>query len=260
MFFQSENVDVKILSVIQMGWQRVNARAGYRPFYTLSYRLVGDAAFFTEGKDPLQVYEDEITFVPAGYDFSKQAGTGKIIAVHFTSDEELPGKILRFSPGNAQYFRSNFQKLLEIWTKKDIGYAYEAKILLYRIMLEMEREWAEDRSSSTARQLRPAVEYIAANYTRESVSVAHLAKLCGMSDTYLRRLFVREFGMTPQRYISRLRLSAARELLQSGYYSIGEIADRCGFNNINYFSTFIKKETGMSPEQYRKTLLESRTI
>ena len=50
----------------------------------------------------------------------------------------------------------------------------------------------------------------------------------------------------------------ATELLQSGYYSVGEIASRCGFNNINYFSTFIKKETGLSPLRYRDRLLGAK--
>ena len=66
--------------------------------------------------------------------------------------------------------------------------------------------------------------------------------------------------MTPQKYINQLRLTAATELLQSGYYSISEVASHCGFNNINYFSAFIKKETGLSPVSYRKVLLGKLSV
>jgi AraC-like DNA-binding protein len=257
-FFGTSNVEAKILTVIQMGWQRVNARAGFRPFHTLSYRLVGDARFFSEERELMEVREGEIVFIPAGFDFTKQAGEGRIVAVHFVSDSELPTEMLRFSPENSSHFRSEFQKLHEIWSRRNPGYEYEAKILLYRILLRMEQEWSRDRQADSGNRLSAALEYIHSHFSEGDVSVADLAALCGMSDTYFRKLFVAQFGMNPQSYISRLRLTTATELLQSGYYTVGEIADRCGFHNINYFSAFIKKETGLPPLRYRNMLLRNR--
>ena len=253
MFFLSSDVNVHIQSVIDMSWQRVNARAGARPFHTLSYRLVGGATFSAEGQAQLQVEEDEIVFVPADHDFSKQAEKGRIIAVHFTSDSALPDTIQRFSPKNAQHLRQEFMELLSIWTSRRIGFEYEAKIQLYRIMLEMERQWAA-RSPGDIR-LEAALAYIHEHLADSTLSVDALAKRCNMSDTYFRKLFVQALDMTPQQYISSLRLDMASELLRSGYYSVSEIAERCGFNNANYFSLFIKKQTGLSPLQYRKRLL-----
>lgn len=254
MFFGTSNIDAKILSVIQMGWERVNARAGYRPFHTLSYRLVGDARFFSEEKALMQVREGEIVFIPAGFDFSKQAGEGRILAVHFVSDSPISNEMLRFTPENSSHFRGEFQKLHDIWTRRNPGYEYEAKILFYRILLRMEQEWARVGQGATAQRLAAAMEHIHNHFSEGNVSVEALASLCGMSDTYFRKLFVQEFGMTPQQYISRLRLTTATELLQSGYYTVGEIAERCGFQSINYFSAFIKKETGFSPLRYRDSL------
>lgn len=254
MFFGTANISAEILSVIEMGWQRVNSRAGYRPFHTLSYRLEGGAAFYSGEQELLQTQEDDIVFVPAEYDFSKQAGKGRILAVHFSSSAPLPAKILRFSSKNPSFFRSEFQKLHRVWTQKQPYYEYKAKILLYQILLEIEVEWSEVKTSPAATYLAPALEYINSHFAEGAVSVDMLAKLCGMSDTYFRRLFVGEYGTTPQQYISRLRLTAARELLQSGYYSVSEIASRCGFNSISYFSAFIKKETGLNPTAYRKML------
>lgn len=253
MFFVSGDVDAKILSVIEMSWQRVNARAGARPFHTLSYRLVGGATFFADGKEILRAEEDEIVFVPENYDFSKQAGKGRIIAIHFLSDSPLPDTIQRFSPKNAPQLRQEFQELLAVWHSRRTGFEYEAKILLYRILLEMERQWSAGSPGDP--RLDSALAYIHAHLSDSALSVDSLAKSCSMSDTYFRKLFVQALGMTPQQYISALRLDMATELLRSGYYSVGEIAERCGFNNANYFSLFIKKQTGISPLQYRKKLL-----
>jgi len=79
--------------------------------------------------------------------------------------------------------------------------------------------------------------------------------MCSMSDTYFRKLFVENFAVTPLKYINNLRLNYAIELLSSGYYSISEISDKCGFDSIYYFRAFIKKETGNAPSFYleRKT-------
>lgn len=255
MFFKSADIDVKILSVIEMGWQRVNARAGYRPFHTLSFRLLGDAVFFSQGEEVLRTQQEEIVFVPAGYDFSKQAGQGRILAVHFASDSELPTQILRFSPQNPDRFRKDFLKLYSIWSQKAPGYEYEAKILLYRMILNIETQWAESQNTPGSRQLSGIAEYINEHYADSDFSVTELSRMASMSDTYLRKLFVTEYAMTPQKYVNHLRLSKATELLQSGYYSVSEISALCGFSNSNYFSAFIKKQTGMSPVDYRKALL-----
>ena len=231
MFFQTDNIDARILSVIDMGWERVNARAGYRPFHSLAYRLVGGASFFQSGKHILDVEEDEITFCPAGLDFAKQAGKGHIIVIHFVSDSPLPDAMLRFQPKDTQHFKNLFLELSQVWSQKNPGWEYDAKILFYRIIRDMERQWAQTENNATRQRLAPALEYIQAHLGDSTLSVETLSKRCAVSDTYLRKLFVQQLGETPQKYIRRLRLERATELLRSGYYSVSEISDRCGFNN-----------------------------
>jgi len=254
MFFGTSDVNAQILSVMEMGWQRINARVGARPFHALAYRLMGDTTFYGDGQEQMQVAADEITFCPAGFSFTKQSDQCRIIVVHFLSDSPLPDSIRRFIPKNPDHFRTAFRALATLWAEKKPGYEYEAKILLYRILLDMERQWA--KQSPTDQRLTPALQYISDHLGDSTLSVDTLAKLSNMSDTYFRRLFVEILSITPQKYIHDLRLERATELLRSGYYSVSEISNRCGFNNPNYFSLFIKKATGLSPLQYRKQLLK----
>ena len=79
-----------------------------------------------------------------------------------------------------------------------------------------------------------------------------LAKMANMSDTYFRKKFVRAFGTTPLLYINDLKIAHAVELLRSGYYSVEETAENCGFDNQKYFSTVIKKKTGHTPSEFKK--------
>ena len=260
MFFISSDISVNILSVIDLKWDRVNAAAGKRPFHALAFRVLGNATFKSAGQDDLTAYENEIVFAPARYNFHKSAQAGRIIAIHFSSDAKLPETVQRFASKNPEFFRRNFLKLYDVWSKKPLGYQHEAKTIFYRILFEIEREHAEEKRSIVNLQLSAAIATIHKSFTNSHISVEALAKLCGMSDTYFRRLFVAEFGITPLRYINRLRFDLACELLRSGYYTIKEVSERCGFNNVNYFCLFIKKETGMSPLHYQKMLLSSFSV
>ncbi len=239
--------------MLELEWERVNAKAEPRRFHALSLRLMGGASF-SYNEELLSVEEGDITFAPAGLEFHKEAEQGKILVIHFTAKEELPHEFLRFKPKNPQYYIENFTELHQVWTKKQLGYEHKAKMLFYKILYEIEREWAEKKPSAGGK-LAEAFDYIHDHFADEKLSVEQLAAQCGMSDTYFRRLFTAEFGTTPLKYINDLRLNYAKELLRSSYYTVEEIAERCGFNNINYFSFFIKKETGLSPLALRRSLL-----
>ena len=54
--------------------------------------------------------------------------------------------------------------------------------------------------------------------------------------------------------INKKRIDTSLELLKTTDLSIAEIGDLIGLNNTSYFYTLFKKETGMSPKQYRDSL------
>ena len=69
---------------------------------------------------------------------------------------------------------------------------------------------------------------------------------------YLRKLFQKEIGVTPQRFLNDKRLQTAADMLSSKYNSgnISEIAHLCGFREALYFSRMFKKKYGISPSHY----------
>ena len=131
---------------------------------------------------------------------------------------------------------------------------HECKSILYKIISKIEQEYNAQKMSIIDNGILDAVEYIHDNFTDHSLTVEHLSVKFGMSTTYFRNQFSSMFHTTPLKYINQLRLTYAKELLQSNYYTIEEIAEKCGFNNINYFSLFIKKQTGYPPSIYRTHL------
>ena len=95
-----------------------------------------------------------------------------------------------------------------------------------------------------------AMEEIIARFHREfreNIRVEDCAKACNMSKSWFIRSFRARTGETPQRYLTNIRLSQARELLSSSSLNIGEIAAFCGYENALYFSRIFRKYMGLSP-------------
>ncbi len=256
MFLFSQDVPIRLLAVLELSWDQVDGMVSNRPFHALSIRVEGGAEFFQEGFPPTRAEEGEITFAPGGVEFEKRAPRGKILVIHFETPAQLPKQVLHFMPPDRESLLSRFNRLYRVWTRKEAGYALEAKMLFYDILLRIEQAYDRPRDS----KLFNACQYIHEHFTDRDISVEKLAQLSSMSDTYFRRLFAREQGVTPLQYINRLRLTRALELLRTDYYSVDQIAEMCGFNNIHYFSYFIKKQTGYSPLACRKRLLEGKNI
>ncbi len=94
---------------------------------------------------------------------------------------------------------------------------------------------------------------ILANYADAGFKLAPYFSTLPFSSGYLRKLFQRAYGVTPQQYLIDLRLQAAAEaLVQSrcSDNSVGDIATLCGFRDPLYFSKMFKKKYGVSPSRY----------
>lgn len=95
-----------------------------------------------------------------------------------------------------------------------------------------------------------ALEEIHHHY-RELYGVQELADALEVSKGHLHRLFIREVGVSPGRYLTLVRLSHAKRLLLHRDYPLEVVAGLCGFSGANYFCKVFKKETGETPAQWR---------
>jgi AraC-like DNA-binding protein len=77
-----------------------------------------------------------------------------------------------------------------------------------------------------------------------------LAQRLEVSKAHLSRLFTQQTGISPGKYITRVRIEYAKLLLQDEGVSITYVAEASGFANSNYFSKVFRRETGMSPSEY----------
>ena len=133
-----------------------------------------------------------------------------------------------------------------------IEHMLKIKSELYDIIYKMHREYKSSSLSKQKSIIQPAIDYISENYTKENIFVEKLAQMCSCSEVYLRKIFSREFGMSPNRYIKQMMLKRAEELLLSGIYKVNDVALLSGFNNEGYFNREFKKYYGKPPKEYAK--------
>ena len=66
--------------------------------------------------------------------------------------------------------------------------------------------------------------------------------------------FKKQMGMPPTKYIIKLRITNAKELLRTTNLIVREIGVICGYDDVVFFRKIFKKEVGVSPSEYRKNI------
>lgn len=93
-------------------------------------------------------------------------------------------------------------------------------------------------------------------YENESsiLNCKNLADKMNFSESYIRYIFKKEGNISVQEKINQIRLEKAKRLLSASNETVTHIAFLLGFSDSNYFSTYFKKQTGLSPLEYRKMI------
>lgn len=108
----------------------------------------------------------------------------------------------------------------------------------------------EYKGGLTPSQLRTVIEYIQAHLDGE-LSLNTLASLIHLSSHYFASLFKQSMGVSPHKYITQCRLSAAKQLLRSEEIPIVFICQAVGFKNQSHFTRIFRQQFKITPKAYR---------
>lgn len=87
---------------------------------------------------------------------------------------------------------------------------------------------------------------------RECDALNRAAQLTGISRRRFNDLFKAQYGTTPNRYLTALKIDTAKKLIVRNDQPVKRIAEMSGFEDIYYFSKVFKEQTGLTPTQFRK--------
>ena len=102
-----------------------------------------------------------------------------------------------------------------------------------------------------ARRVSIATSFLHANLDRP-ITIADAAREACLSPFHFHRLFTTFHGLTPHRYLTRLRLERARTLLAAGDRPVADVALACGFESTGSFTTLFTKTFGVTPGKSRR--------
>ena len=143
-----------------------------------------------------------------------------------------------------------FKKICAVWQQKKPGSTYICMGLLYEILGRLQQPPAYTPTWRTEK-ISPGVLYIDA-HCNENIRVETAAAQCGITRPYFERLFRDVYGLTPKMYLTQRKIQAGRDLLQTGQYSVSEVAAMTGYANVQEFSRTFHKYTGFLPRSLTK--------
>ncbi len=115
-----------------------------------------------------------------------------------------------------------------------------------------------NESKQTLPLIEQAIRYID-EHCHEQITRNDVAKHVSLSSEYFSRYFHGQTNETFSNYLKKVRIRKAKYLLRNTNLKIKEVSLMCGIKKERYFSTLFKQFTGLSPQEYRKKVLNSET-
>jgi transcriptional regulator GlxA family with amidase domain len=106
-------------------------------------------------------------------------------------------------------------------------------------------------------KIRETEEYLQQHFDGD-ISIDRLAERVGMGPRNFIRRFKAATGRVPGAYLQMLRVSAAKEMLETGTSSIQTVSSKIGYEDIGFFRNLFKRHTGMTPGEYRERFSQMR--
>ena len=248
MFRNMENL--KIISVIS-GPSSISRTYPKRPYHGLVFKISGES-FYQFPTANIAHRCGEVFLIPQGegpYRVSRVGeDDGRYVLINFTADMDA-AQLKIYTPAATAEIRSLMEKMGKELVVHEPGSHYECISLFYKILALLHTQEHRDYiPSDRSSVIAPALAYLKDNLFDPSLRVEALHGLCGVSDTYFRKIFKATVGMSPKQYILDKRLSHAKHILDSGEYNfIYEVAASVGFEDPLYFSKSFKAKYGCYP-------------
>ena len=133
---------------------------------------------------------------------------------------------------------SRFETVFEInnWIKNLVG-----------AMLHYLQEKASIRLH---RAVVRACQFVKDNY-QEEITLPMIGEFVGLSESHFSRLFAKEMGENFIDYLTKIRITKAKELFVTTNLKVYEIAEKVGYTSAEHFSRIFKRYTGESPSNYK---------
>jgi len=140
-----------------------------------------------------------------------------------------------------------YKKLNEDWLRRSPGYIMRMRarfMLILQHFFEM-LIYDVDTHRFDSR-IKIAIRYMTDRYA-EPITLSSVAEVVKLSPVYFGVLFKKETGLVFSDYLTKIRLNQAEYMIKTGKGNVTEVAQKCGFKDVFYFSRLFKKHKGTNP-------------
>jgi len=228
-----------------------------RPFHSLTYRKQGIARI-NVGEKSYVSKKDCITFMPKDMHYSTEIICDtNMIAVHFDCLDKNETLTPFVFENSNQQMQQIFDRMLEKHSIDSPG-NFECYSLFYKLLSELEKFFKKEQENKINTSVSKAKMLIEKNFSDNNFNIDTLVSELPISASHLRSEFKKAYSVTPIEYLKYVRLQNAISMLISDYYSIEDLALKCGFGSSSYFIQAFSKSTGYSPLRYKENILNNK--
>lgn len=230
------------------------------PFIDISYVIGGKATYIINGQ-PHRVVAGDLICVPLGSDRQANCDADDLMECycmnfqlydHQTRQEAtLPFDLITHIGIHPSIIRL-FDELYTAWLLREDGGSLLATgyaLIIISKLLSITR--LEHPLDNTDQRVHKAVRHII-EHSSEPLTVGMLADMVNLHPVYFSSLFRKLLGFSVSQYIQRIRVNRAEIMLSEGAYNVSEVASKCGFCDVYYFSRVFKRIKGIPPSAVKK--------
>lgn len=144
--------------------------------------------------------------------------------------------------------------IISEFQSKDYMYRDMVKYMLLMLVIEivrvLQKKDMPERVPIKRTDIFPAIAHIKENYN-SVIKIGTLARCCGMSESYFRKVFEKYMNMKPLDYINFVRIQKSCALLREQNFAVSDIAERVGYESSSSFIRNFKKIIGCTPYQWK---------
>jgi AraC family L-rhamnose operon regulatory protein RhaS len=150
-----------------------------------------------------------------------------------------------------QQVRQIVSQMESLGGESDVHTIASREILFMQLLVLLRKSSLAEGAADSEARLNHLMAWLEDHFA-EDVCWEEVAAQFSLSLRTLHRQLKQQTGLTPQRYLNRVRLMKARHLLRHSDDSVTDIAYHCGFGDSNHFSTLFRREFSWSPRDIRQ--------
>lgn len=243
------NLKIKEIDcVIKFTAEKTRFETKNRNNHIIGIHLSGSSVHYFKNRK-FTIDENCVYFLNQKDDYKvKVLEKGVAFSVHFTTYEPIDTESFCIKTAKA----NEIVRLLNLIEKGFLSKNNELGLMsdVYGLCSELNRIYQKSYFPKDKRMIA-AEKYINIHFT-ENDCLSAAVKQSSLSRRRFNELFKACFGLTPNKYLTSLKIEYAKKLISTNYLSISQISEMCGFSDIYYFCKVFKNETGTTPAKYKR--------